>query len=86
MADGFDIIAVGIEDEGPVIIGMIMRPEAGRAVVGAAGGKARCVEGVDQSARLDGEGDMGPLSNSFVVSKPEIGLAVGAETVGGAAD
>jgi hypothetical protein len=37
VADRLDIVAVGIEHEGAVIVRMIMRADAGRAVVAAAG-------------------------------------------------
>src|SRR6478672_1192211 len=85
VTDRFDIVAVGIEDEGAVIIGMIMRPEARRAMVAAARFDRRRVEGVDQGAGLDGERDVSPLPHPLIVADPEKGLAVRAETMGGAA-
>jgi hypothetical protein len=36
MTDGLDIVAVGIEHEGSVIIGVVVGTQAGRAVVLAA--------------------------------------------------
>jgi hypothetical protein len=36
MADGLDVVAVGILHETAVVVGMILGPEAGLAIVGAA--------------------------------------------------
>ena len=43
---------VRIEDEGGVIVRMVMRPQARRAMVAAAGGERRLVEGVDLGPRV----------------------------------
>ena len=48
MADGLGIVAVGVEDEGPVIIGMIFGPETGTDIVLAAGLDRRSIEGIDR--------------------------------------
>src|SRR5882724_1777767 len=85
VTDGFDIVAVGIEHEGAVIIGMIMRPEPRRAVVAAARRHRRRVEGIDQCTGIGGEGDMSPLADSLIVADPEIGLAVRPEAISGPA-
>jgi hypothetical protein len=37
VADRLDVVAVGIEHEGAVVIGVIMRADPGRAVVASAG-------------------------------------------------
>ena len=58
MADGFQIMAVGIEDEGAEIIGMIVPANAGRAVIAAAGRQRRGVEGAHRLLRVGGEGEM----------------------------
>ena len=58
MADGLDIVAVGIEDEGAVVVRVIMRPQARPAIVLAAGGKGGGMERIDLSAAARGEGDM----------------------------
>ena len=50
MADGLDIVAGGIH-EGTAIIRVIMRAEARRAVVLAAGSKGRAMEGIDRRTR-----------------------------------
>jgi hypothetical protein len=59
VADGLDIVAVGVEDEGAVVAGVVDRAWARGAVVGAAGGKGGGVEGVDQLGRASAEGDVG---------------------------
>ena len=45
MTDGLDIVAVGIEHEGSVIIGVVVGTQAGRAVALAARSDRRAVEG-----------------------------------------
>ena len=45
MADGFDVVAVRVEQEGGVIAGMI-RPYPRPAIVAAAGGKSRLIHTV----------------------------------------
>lgn len=58
MADGFDVVAVGIEDERTVIVGVIVRPNAGRAIVTAAGGERRPMESVDPLPAVTSKSDM----------------------------
>jgi hypothetical protein len=41
MAHGLDVVAVGIEDEGAVVGRVVMRADAGAAVVARAGGERR---------------------------------------------
>ncbi len=59
MADGLDRMTLGVEDEGAVIVGVIVGPEAGLAVVLAAGVDGGLVEGVDRLAARGLEGDVG---------------------------
>ena len=40
----FDIVAVGINHKGPVIVGVIVRPEARRSVILSPGGKRGAVK------------------------------------------
>src|SRR5688572_18298377 len=47
MKHRLDIVSIGIEEEGGVIAGMVVRPLSGKAIVAAAGGEAGPVEGVD---------------------------------------
>jgi hypothetical protein len=58
VADGLDVVAVRIEHEGAVIVRVIMRPQAGSAMVRAAGGERGFVEFVDRGAVGRREGDM----------------------------
>ena len=58
VAAGFDLVAVGIEGEGTVVVLVIVRPRAGPAVVLAAGLQGRGVEGVDVRMPLRLEADM----------------------------
>ncbi len=50
VAHCFDIIAVGIEDEGAVVIGMIVRPEPRFAIVATSGGECHAMEFIDRLA------------------------------------
>src|SRR5262245_55694380 len=52
VADGFDVVAVGVEHEGAVVVLVVVRPQPGRAVVGGAGAERGRVEGVDLRARV----------------------------------
>src|SRR5579871_5372560 len=58
VAAGFDRVTLGVDDEGAVVVRMVLATEAGLAVVLAAGLDRRLVEGVDGLARLCREGDM----------------------------
>jgi hypothetical protein len=52
---GLDVVAVGVEHERAVVTGVVVRANAGRAVVLAAGGDRGGVEGVDQRALVGAE-------------------------------
>ena len=85
MADRLDIVPVGIEREGAVIVRMIMRADAGRTVVPAAGRECGLVECIDRRAVLGDDGDVnGPVQAAFAAD-PEIRLAAGPEARGGKA-
>ena len=58
MADGLDVVAVGVEHEGPVIVGVILRTKAGRAIVLAASGNRGGIERIDLGAARSGESNM----------------------------
>src|SRR5262245_33964190 len=83
MADGLDIVAVGIEDEGAVIVGMIMRPDARRAVVSAACRDRRAIKGVDGGPVRRCEGDVDMIAERSARADPEFRLA-GRPEAGGA--
>ena len=48
MADGLDVVAVGVVDIRPVVVLVVVRPHAGRTVVLAARGDGGLVEAVDR--------------------------------------
>ena len=50
VADGFDVVAVRVYDKGPVIIGVVRRAQARRAVVAATLGNSCLVEGINRSS------------------------------------
>lgn len=58
MADSFNIVAVGIEDEGPVVVRVVGRTEAGGSVVAAAGIQPGPPERVYLSALSSPEGQV----------------------------
>jgi hypothetical protein len=62
VADGLDVVAVGVEDEGAVVAGVVDRAESRGAVVRATGGNGRSVEGVDLLGVANAEGDVAPLT------------------------
>ena len=82
-ADGFDVVAVGIEHEGAVIVRVIHLAEARAAIVLAAGGDRRLVEGVDLRAALGAEGEMDMRRRLAAARNPEERLAVGTDAGNG---
>src|SRR6201999_4100037 len=60
VTDRFDVVAVRVKHKGPVVVGMIMRPNAGRSVVPAPGRDRFLMEAVDGCAIGRIEGDMSP--------------------------
>src|SRR5262245_48706012 len=75
VADGLNIVAIEIEYEGAVVVGVIMRPEAWRPVVLAAGGESGAIEGIDGRAGRRQEGDMDVPGQRLAFANPERGLA-----------
>jgi hypothetical protein len=57
--DGLDVVAVGVPDVNGIVAGMVLGAEGRGALVPAARGKGRRVEGVDRRAALGDEGDVG---------------------------
>ena len=75
MTDGLDIVAVGIEHEGSVVIGVVVGTQAGRAVVLAARSDRRAVEGIDRCAGERSESDVDtPAAQAFASSIQKKGL------------
>src|SRR6266851_5238117 len=57
-AIGFDAITVGIDHEGGVVFGAVVRSGARLAVIATARTQSGLVEGIDALARLAGEAEM----------------------------
>ena len=74
MANSLDIVAVGIEHEGAVIIGVIFRPEPWRAVIGGAGKQRGRMEGIDRFPAGRGESDVHWPAWLIGLAQPEKGL------------
>ena len=55
MADGLDVVAVRVEDEGAVVVRVVDLADTRSAVVGPAGGERGGVEGVNQVASIHAE-------------------------------
>ncbi len=60
MAYGFDVVSVGVKKERAKIIEVVVRANAGCAVVPAAGAQTRAPERVNLRAFLGTKGDMNP--------------------------
>ncbi|MBA3731816.1 MAG: hypothetical protein H0W93_05550 [Gammaproteobacteria bacterium] len=78
-------MTISVEHERAIIIGMIMWPQPGPAIVCSARCNRGFVEGIDQGARFDREGDVKSFTDLFIVAKPEKRLLVLAITAGGSA-
>jgi hypothetical protein len=60
MADRFDVVAVRVQNEGSIIVGVVLWPQSGSAVVPAAGAQRRLVERLDFPTSIGTEGDVYP--------------------------
>ena len=58
VADGLDIVAVGCQHEGGVVVGAVLGPDPRGAVVGATGGQRRAMEGFNLLPGFSGERQM----------------------------
>src|SRR5829696_7001992 len=74
MADRFDVVAVRIEDEGPVVVRMILGPESGTTVVAPARRDGRLMEGLHCRMVISGEGDVDGVP-WLALDDPEVRLA-----------
>jgi hypothetical protein len=61
VVDGLDVVAVRIEDERPVVAGVVDGALTGRAVVRVARVDRGSVEGVDRLVRVDAEREVDVL-------------------------
>src|SRR5262245_49019304 len=76
VADRFDVVVVEVEDEGAVVVRMVLRPQARCAVAPTARSESGVVEGAHRGAALDHEGDVRRRRRPAVAGDPELGLAV----------
>src|SRR5947209_8490638 len=79
VTDRLDIVPVQVEHEGAVVVRMIMRANAGRAVVLPAGRQRRVVECVDAGAILHRNRDVQGMIQSALAADPEAGLTARTE-------
>src|ERR1700722_8039918 len=80
VTDHLDIVAVGVEDERPVVVRMIMGPQPGAAVRAAARGQRGVIEGIDESAAVHSERDVQRRLVRTAAVDPEVRLRRLAET------
>ena len=71
VADPLDVVAIGIEHEGAVIVRVILRPQSRCAIVLAAGRERGAVEGVDRGAILGGDRNVKNAPQSAFTADPE---------------
>ena len=74
VANRFDVMSVGIEHEGAVVMGVVMRTQPGAAVVAPAGSYGGSVERVDQGATGDAKSDVNRRPVRSAGCDPEIRL------------
>ena len=79
-----DIVAIGIEHKGAVVVRMIVGAQPRRAIVAGAGGKCRAIKGVDGAAIVGGDRNVQRGLEPTFAADPEIGLALLAESGSGA--
>jgi hypothetical protein len=79
VVDGLDVVAVGVEDERAVVARRVVGADARPAVVGAARGERRRVEGVDLRAGVGGERDVATGRGRVAGGEDEVIEVVGAE-------
>ena len=58
MADGLDVVTIGIKDKGAIVILMIMRPQARFAIVTASCGDGCGIEFIDDFPAFRGKSNM----------------------------
>ena len=58
VAHSFDVVTIGVQHECAVVIGMVVRPHAGAAVVATACCDSCFIKRIDQAAIGDPEGDV----------------------------
>src|SRR5579862_378648 len=82
MTDRFDVVTVGIEYEGRIVVRMVMWAQARRAIVLAARRYGGAIKRVNASAILGRDGDVDRSIEAAFAADPKIRLAVDAEAGG----
>ena len=80
MTDGFNILAVGIEDKGPVVVFVIVRAQAWSAIVAAAGLHGCIIKGAHRVAALGRKSKMDAALDGFTTADPKLWLVASAKT------
>src|SRR6516165_1550641 len=78
-ANGLDVVAIGVEHKGTVVIGVIVRPQSRRPVVFAPSLERRRIEGINGIAILGHEGEMHASLDGFTAADPELRPSLGAK-------
>jgi hypothetical protein len=73
MADRFDVVAVRIEDESPIVVPMVLRAKPGTTVVAPTRRHGRLMEGINGGALIGSKRDVEGLS-WLALADPEVGL------------
>ena len=79
MADGLDVVTVEVENKRAVIVGVIVRAQARRAVITRTSGDGGLVKGINQGARAHAKSDMNGRMVWPAFAQPEIRLGSFAE-------
>src|SRR5215470_7483613 len=82
MTDCFDVVPIGIEHKSTVVIRVIVRAKARKAIVLAARRKRRTVERIDRQPVFRNDRDVQRLVQLAVAADPKVRLAAAAETGG----
>src|SRR5262245_43455314 len=83
MTYGLDIVTVGIEDEGRVVVRVIMRPQPRGTVVLAPSSDAGAIKFIHTATILRHQSNVNRAVEATLASDPEIRLAGDAEAGGG---
>ena len=74
MTYDFNVVAVGVENESAVIIGMILGSQAGRPVISAACGNGRLMKRIDHRSCASAKRNVYPRFIRRALTDPRIGL------------
>jgi hypothetical protein len=79
MADRFDVVAVRIEDEGPIVARMVLRAKPRIAVIAPTCRHGRLMEAINSGALIGSKRDVEGLAR-LALADPEVGLAPPSES------